>query len=437
MQRVLSFEQTPPLSVPLRYFLTAPLFAIAAAMLLLSRGPEALLSRWSPTTLALTHLLTLGFLTMCMIGALLQMLPVVAGIDIPRMRLTAGTAHVLLSCGTLALAGGFLMSSPLLLQIAMLLLLLTFAWLFLAGLRSVWRAPGDNPMIVAIRYALAALVITVALGLTAASALSWQIVLPLIQITNLHAGWGLLGWVGLLVAGVAYQVVPMFQVTPLYPRMMTRWFAKAVFLLLALWTVTMLALAEPNGWSGALAAFVACAYALFCVVTFYLLWQRKRPKPDATTLFWRTALGSLLACAALWFTGGMFPNIANAAAYPLALGILFIVGFGYSVVNGMLYKIVPFLVWYHLQNQLAGGCAKAPNVKQVLPDRAAERQFRAHLFALALLLAATLLPQWLAHLAALSFGVSSAWLWLNLMKATRVYRRMTADAGALRDAAAP
>jgi hypothetical protein len=104
------------------------------------------------------------------------------------------------------------------------------------------------------------------------------------------------------------------------------------------------------------------------------------------------------------------------------------------VINGMLYKIVPFLVWYHLQNQLAGGCAKAPNVKQILPDRTAEMQFRAHLLALVLLTAAAIWPQWFSQPGALAFAVSSGWLWLNLVKAARVYRSMTANPEAMRPA---
>lgn len=58
----LSLDQAPGISTPLRFFLTAPLFAIVAAVLLLFTGPEILQDRWLPETLALTHLLTLGLL---------------------------------------------------------------------------------------------------------------------------------------------------------------------------------------------------------------------------------------------------------------------------------------------------------------------------------------------------------------------------------------
>ena len=431
MQRVLSFEQTPALAVPLRFFLTAPAFAILAGLLLLWIGPEMFVSRWTPEVLAFTHLMTLGFLGMCMIGAVLQILPVVAGIEIPYCNRTATGVHGLLATGAVALSAAFLAGSPMAFRLALLLLLAAFSWLLLSLLKRVWTAPHAAPMLVAIRLALSALSATVAFGATAATGFAWPLSMPLLLLTDLHASWGLLGWLGLLVAGVAYQVVPMFQVTPLYPQWMTRGFAWSVFILLVLRTV--ISLHAPEGalipW---LTALLVLGWIVFSVSTLNLLRQRKRPKPDATTWFWRTSLGSVIAAALLWTVATAFPAVAQHQAYPLATGVLVIVGFGYSVINGMLYKIVPFLVWYHLQNRLDGGCAKAPNVKQIIPDRDAERQFRLHLVALLLLVSATVLPAWLSHLSAVAFTASSAWLWVNLLKSMRIYRAMTSDASALR-----
>ena len=115
----LSLTQAPPIAVPLRFFLSAPLFGIAAAALLFWTGPGMWETRWSAPVLALTHLVTLGMLAMGMLGALMQMLPVLAGCPLPRPRLVSGVVHVLVSLGALALAGGFLLASPALTQLAM------------------------------------------------------------------------------------------------------------------------------------------------------------------------------------------------------------------------------------------------------------------------------------------------------------------------------
>ncbi|NMM38224.1 MAG: hypothetical protein HHJ09_12055 [Glaciimonas sp.] len=424
MQRILSFDQAPSLSAPLRFFLTAPAFAILASLLLIWFGPQALESRWSPLTLALTHLLVLGFLSTAMIGALVQILPVVAGVHLPRAGLTAGIVHFFLTIGTAALASAFLLAQPLLFKLALLFLACAFLSLLGASVVGLWQVADASATLRTIRLALTALLGTVVLGATLASAFGWALGLPLMELTNLHARWGLLGWVGLLVIGVAYQVVPMFQVTPLYPAYLTRWLAPVLFLLLLAWSAAdVLTRQQPNGWNAALSIFVAFGFMLFGLTTLYLLWFRKRPRPDVTVMFWRTGMASLIVGAVLWVAGCWLPQITVAPSYALFLGVLFIVGFAYSVINGMVYKIVPFLVWYHLQNSIKQR-GIVPNVKQVLPDNVTTKQFFCHLAALIILLAAVQWPGVLTHIAGFALGVSSCWLLVNIIGAARMYRRI-------------
>lgn len=422
MKRLLSFEDTPPLMVPLRFFLTAPLFAICAAILLFWQGPAALASRWSPDALALTHLLTLGFLAMTMVGSLLQILPVVAGVMLPRQLLSAGLVHGLLSAGALTLSAAFLAATPLLFKLALLLLGGAFLWLLVACALGLWFSSGTSATLAAVRLALIALLLTAGLGLALASAFAWPLELPLMQLTRLHVLWGLLGWVGLLVIGVAYQVVPMFQVTPVYSPHLTRWLAPLLFALLLLRSaIEMLSRGQPGLWATLAALLIAIGFMLFSAATLYLQARRKRPKADVTILFWRTGLASLLLAAVLWMIGHRMPDMLAPSA--LTLGMLFIVGFAYSVINGMLYKIVPFLLWYHLQSQVTGR-GMVPNVKLILPDAGAKRQFYAHLAALVLLVGATIWPAAFTLVAALAFGLSSCWLLHNMLAACRVYTRI-------------
>lgn len=422
MKRLLSFDDTPPLSVPLRFFLTAPLFAIAAAILLLWQGPAALTSRWSPDTLALTHLLTLGFLVMTMVGSLLQILPVVAGVMLPRQQLSASLVHGLLTAGALALSAAFLVAAPWLFKLALLLLGAAFLWLLVACALGLWFSSGTSATLAAVRLALIALLLTVGLGLTLGSAFAWSLNLPLLQLTKLHVIWGLLGWVGLLVIGVAYQVVPMFQVTPVYSPHLTRWLAPLLFLLLLLGSAIELWLpGQTSLWATLVAALIAIGFMVFSGATLYLQWCRKRPKADVTILFWRAGLGSLLLAVALWMLSHWMPDWLLLS--PLTLGMLFIIGFVYSVINGMLYKIVPFLVWYHLQSQVTGR-GMVPNVKLILPDAGAKRQFYVHFAAVVLLVAATIWPAGLTQLAALAFGLSSCWLLHNMIGACRIYQKI-------------
>src|SRR5690625_2329649 len=111
MQRALALYASPPLSFSLRFFITAPLYVIFSAFLLLVAWPQALSSRWHRAILAITHLLVLGTLAQTMIGALLQMLPVATGITVFQSRRLVRLIHISLNAGTLLLAAAFLSGS--------------------------------------------------------------------------------------------------------------------------------------------------------------------------------------------------------------------------------------------------------------------------------------------------------------------------------------
>ncbi len=424
----LSLEQAPPISVPLRFFLTAPLFGITAALVLLALGTGAWTTRWSAGALAVTHLMTLGFLAMVMIGALMQMLPVVAGAPVARVRAVSRVVHVLLSLGTLALAGGFLSGKVPVLRLALVLLALAFIVFIGAAAGSLVRARAAAVTVRGMRYSVTALAVTVCMGLLLGSGLAWHWPLAVPELTALHLFWGLLGWVGLLVIGVGFQVVPMFQTTPPYPRIMTSHLTRLIFVTLLLWS--------PAKWfaghsllvhdsAATLASLLGLGYALFAAATLALQRRRRREMPDITVRFWRIGMASLLAGAVLGWAG-LWESKAASTSLEFTWGILAIFGFGVSVINGMLYKIVPFLVWVHLQAN-PGGRGKLPNMKEIVPDRRAGIQFWLHLSALLLLAGAAWMPRLLAYPAAVALGSSNLFLWANLTGAYRLYARILAS----------
>lgn len=414
LQAGLSFEQAPPFSLPLRFFLTAPLFLLAAAILIVW-APEALASRWTPQALALTHALTLGFLAMVMLGALMQMLPVVAGSPLPTSRFVAGFSHVLLTLGTVALMTGFLAAEPVAFGAAIVLLGGGFTLFLVAAAISLTRAVA-SVTVSSLRLALLCLGFTMLSGLVLALLRAdWGFPPPVVTTAAAHAAFGLLGWVLLLVIGVAYQVVPMFQITPPYPPRLSRWLTRSLFTLLLLHAI------GPHLPQRALQlvdAGLAGGILLFAVATLILQSRRRRKLPDVTLDFWRLGMASLIACVLVWLVAQFWPTLANSHVYPLLLGVLFLGGFAVSVVNGMLYKIVPFLAWFHLQAQLQAHAGSIPTMRDMIAERWTRWQFRLHLLACVLLVAATGWTQW-AIAAGIALALSALLLWLNLLSAVR------------------
>lgn len=417
----LSMSRAPATSAPLRFLLTAPWFLIAAGGVLVWAGPDPLASRWSPSILAVTHLLTLGFMAQAMLGALLQLLPVMAALPVPGTLPMAALVHPGLSAGALALVGGFLFLRPVFFQVAVVLLALAFgAYLVVVLAACVRNWPRRHDAARGIVIALVGLALTVLLGLLLASAFGWGASWPLIDMTNAHAAWGLVGWTGVLVLGVSLAVVPMFQMTSNYPAFLARWLAPATFLALATWSLAMPlgkpALHTATAWGAA-----ACM-AVFGIATLVLQRKSRRRHPDATARFWRLGMICLVAASLAWGAGRIL-GFAGTPSHALLLGVLMIPGFAVCVICGMLYKIVPFLLWIDLSQTMSG---RLPSVKQILPDTQGALQFRVHVAALAMLCLAGGMWAWLVYPAGVLLALSGALLTVSVTRAWLFARRIKA-----------
>ena len=421
----LSFDQAPPISVPLRFLLSAPPFLVLAGLLLVGSGPATLASRWSSGALALTHALTVGFMLQAMCGALLQMLPVAAGANIWQPRRVTQFTHAGLTVGTLLLVAGFLGEQALFFQIAVPFMTVSLGAFALIVLVALFRTPAKGPTIIALRIAVFGLIVTITLGAILASSFGWQLALPLTEITHVHAAWGLGGWSLLLVAGVAYLVVPMFQLTPPYPQWLARSFSVTLFCLLAAWSITWLPLQRPDELQVALACAAALLAVVFAGVTLRLQGQRRRKVTEPTLLFWRLAMACLVVAAFAVILQQLNPGAEDHAGTPFLLGVLLMVGVFMPVISGMLYKIMPFLNWLHLQRIGKPGLV-VPNMRQMISEPRMMMQFRLHLAALLLLLGAVPLPL-LVYPGGAALIASCIWLEWNLVVATRNFARFSRE----------
>jgi hypothetical protein len=418
MQSMFEFEQAPPISVPYRFFLGGPLFAVAAGLLLAFGGVDVLASRWNPQLLAVVHLLTLGFMLQIMAGALLQVLPVAAGANVPRPLWLAAVTQVGLAGGAILLAIGFAAGSAWAFRLAIPLISVSVAIHVLFCGYALVRTQAQGATVLALRIAVPALVPTVVFGSLLASAFGWGQTLPMMELVSAHVAWGFLGWGLLLVMGVAYLVVPMFQLTPPYRPRLALLLPLLTLLFLAVWTGLDL-FARGGGLRLALALMQVGVVATFAVATLVLQRQRRRKQADVSLRFWRTGMIVLLAVvflavAALFNTDPMIQDRLE-----VLMGVLLIIGVFMSLINGMLYKIVPFLNWLHLQRLIS----PVPNMKHMLGDKAMAGQFRVHMAALVCVALAVFLPS-LTVPAGLLLAASGLWLEWNLASAVLLYRRL-------------
>lgn len=421
----LSFDRTPPYAVPLRFMLAAPIFGVAAGLVIAATGADLLASRWIPAMLGITHLVTLGVLAMTMFGAAQQILPVLAGADVPASRHTSRFVFLFLVPGAALLALGLFLSQAAVTGAGLVLAGSATAVFLLTSGYAITKSPVHTPTVPAMRLSLVCLAVTLATGLHLAAAHAGMGPPLLRPLTDIHAAFALVGWVGLLIIGVSYQVVPMFQITPDYPPLITRLLAPGIFVLLVVFGAGAIS-TEPWAWPLRLAAegTLLTLLALFALVTLDLQRRRKRKVSDITLSFFRTGMACLLACVPLWLWLRFLPTGPSAPRIEIALGAIYIGGFALSVVNGMLYKIVPFLAWLHLMRASQQPGAKpyrVPNMKTFIPEKRMRRQLHLHHATLAAGTVALLLPA-ILPLAGLLLAASCALLAVNLFTAAHRYR---------------
>ncbi|MBJ3783155.1 hypothetical protein [Devosia sediminis] len=368
----------------LTYFGVA-LAALVVALALMAAGfgyPHVAL--FAPETLIVVHLVVVGWLSLLMLGALIQFLPVLVGRELALPRL-APVALGLIVAGLLLLLAGFgaLADWPWvsadLAPLGGLVIIAGFAvaavMLFATLLRASSLALPAGFVAVALMSALVATL----LGDNLAAALSGLIggdfaVALVTHGVALHAGFGLGGWLTLAAMGVSYRLVSMFLISPerkgFVPRLA---FVAAVAALAMLCAVLGVLVASNAPWplglglAGLLGLVSLAAYAGDVVILYR---GRRRP---ALELHMAAAVGAFVmlgvGTVAVVVAGSMGSEAGLAAAVQvLALGWLG--GLGLA----MLYKIVPFLTWLECFAPQMGRM-QTPRVQDLVRERRARHWY--------------------------------------------------------------
>lgn len=423
-----SLDGGPPISAPLRFFVSAALFGVGAGVLLAWAGPGLFQSRWTASALAFTHFVTVGFMMQVILGALQQLLPVLAGAPLPRPLRVATVVHTGITLGGLSLIGAFLSGYAPLFGIATVCMATGILYFVATAVAALLRVDPPNLVARGLRFGLLGLTVTVSIGLANALTLGWPNGLPLEQLANVHLGWGFVAWGCAVLAAVNAVAMPMFQHDPVLPGWFVRSFGAVAVTVVASWTLCELLDFEPL--ASALSIGVVLVGASFATLTLYLQMRPRRTTLDAVQRLWRLGMACALTACALWVASRWVPAIASWSPWPLLFGALLLVGGLMSVVLGMVYKIVPFLVWMHLQS-LGRGRLPAPALKSVVPEFHLNGQARLHYASVALVLGAVVWPDVFARLAGIVLAVSCAWLLRNLLAAVALYRAHTARLAAL------
>ncbi len=342
----------PAPTLPLRYLIAAATaFVLAAAGVPWLAG-ELAGHYYHPRIVALTHTVTLGWITLTIMGASYQLVPIVLERPIwserlARWQFLAMTGGIVGMVGHFYIGGwmGLLWAAGVTaLGIAMHLVNIALSirgldrWTFTARLMAI---------------ALTGLALTAAFGVALATDRVFKFLPgPFFPTLHAHFHLALLGWVMPVVLGVAARVYPMFLLAAEpggWPGRMQLWGLGAGVPLVAVGLLASPALVV----AGALAVAAASAGHLAWVVG--MVRSRRRPALD-----WglRLALTGTVFLAAGTLMGLAFAfGLISGPRLGLAYAVLGLGGWVSLTMIGMTLKIVPFLVWYRAYAPLVG---KAP-----------------------------------------------------------------------------
>jgi hypothetical protein len=385
----LNLQDAPPLAIPVSFFLTAPLALAAAGATVLLGGPEVLANRWRPLTLALTHLGTLGFVSMVMLGATYQILAVVVGSSVPWRRSAHGV-HALFTLGVAGFCWGVAGGHPSVVFVSIAILAFAVGLFVVPVGIALLRAPSQNATVFGIRAAVGFFFLAAAAGIWMAHGLSGMDFpgsRPLWS--QAHLCVALVGWVGGLIAAVSWQVLPMFYLAP-HPPGALQWTVQILAALGAVGPAIILGIdyfallgespppLEPAA-AAAAAPGIFAVWVLHPAVSAWSLSRRRRKRVDASLYFWQVGLLmaplTALAAAAAWSFDAMY--------WDVLFGWLALWGWVGTIMHGMLTRIVPFLVWLHRFAPLVGE-ARVPSIRKLQPDALARRGLALHLSTLLL-----------------------------------------------------
>ncbi len=228
---------------------------------------------------------------------------------------------------------------------------------------------------------------------------------------NVHSVWAIFGFAGILIVGVAFHILPMFYVAPRFKEFFTQRVIWLVGAGLILWLVLNLYF---DSYAIIAKIWIALFFLAFATATYIKLNARRRPISDVTVWYWKSSAIFMTLGAFIWVINDFYDE-----KYIVIVSILIGGGFIFSIVSGMLYKIVPFLVWFHLN---AKGYMSIPTMNEMIDKRLAKTQFILFITALIGFVISFFVPS-LLWIFAVIFIISMIILEYNIVSAALIYAK--------------
>lgn len=322
-----------------------------------------------PHSLALTHIMALGWGTMMILGASHQLVPVLIEGKLYSNKL-AYTSFVFAALGIPLLCYGFT-------QFDMgwpskwggrLLILAIITYLINLG-RSMSKSKHENVHAVFVFTAALWLLATATIGLVLVYNFSYPLIPGnSIDYLPLHAHVGVVGWFLLLIIGVGSRLIPMFLISK-YNNPKRLWWIYGLINGGLLSFVLNFLYGDSKLFLIIALLSVASAIVLFGNYCYRAYQQRIRKKVDEQMRISLLSVLMMLIPVIFLVVIITLLMISNKENVSLIISYGFIIFFGWitAIIFGMTFKTLPFIVWNKVYHKLAGN-GKTPNPKDLFSN---------------------------------------------------------------------
>lgn len=398
----LSIKKAPEAYAVIPFFVTAALFFFVFSILYSITGMQLLDHHFQPKVLALVHTLALGWVTMIILGAAYQLIPVIFEQDLYSPKL-AFLSYLLLTLGTCLLLHCFWQFGIGKVMIFAGSLIVISALLYFYILYQTIKNK-NNAIELNIFFLFSAFwfCFTTIAGLLLAINLQHSFLTKNhLELLKLHAHAGIVGWFLLLVLGAGAKLIPMFILGKSTHTILLKIASLLINIGLLLYLI--------NGFrSGVTTSSITYGIIVFLGFLCWLIYigdcfkNRARKKIDIPM---RHSLISIV-CLLLAFLSIPLVLSQTHGKWVTLYAVFIFLGWLTGIILGMTYKTLPFIIW-NIKYKDQNGMPKTPLPKDLYNSKILNLQYYTYIASLTVTSAAVFLQnKWLLLL--------SACLWICL-----------------------
>ncbi len=359
-----SREFAPPFSLISPYFTAGSLFYMVAMLILPMFGADS--AMYDISLVAWVHLFLLGFVMMIIFGAMAQLVPVVLEVG----HFSVDFYYLiwpLLAAGTVLMALGFA-TFPALLPYGGIMVLVSMLIFLADTILTLRKVEHVSLTVKTIGVTNAFLLLGILVGFAMALTIGAGVGIDIQRWLGAHIVLVLGGFVTLTIVGMSMVLLPMFGLSHGFDETPVKRAFKLMSIGVGTYFVGALFDSESIRFLSLLAIFGGVGLYLWQIALIYKTRARKESDIWFKSMmvgYGALAFALLLAPIALI---GRLESVALAAAWFLVMG------FFTFLINGHLFKIIPFLVWFERYSPLVGK-QKVPMLADMVPKKPGEFQF--------------------------------------------------------------